>query len=196
MADMIQPDFPLIDLHRHLDGSVRLETILEVGLQYGLPLPATTLEGLRPFVQVSEPKPGVMAFIEKFEWMTGILVNEAVCRRVAREAVEDAAAEGIDYIELRYSPWFMAQAHHLDPRAVVEAVTDGVHAAESVLEIKANQIGILSRHFGPEIAWQELECLLASRDEFVGLDLAGDEAHFPGSCLWTTSGRHVKLDGI
>ena len=181
MADMIQPDFPLIDLHRHLDGSVRLETILEVGLQYGLPLPATTLEGLRPFVQVSEPKPGVMAFIEKFEWMTGILVNEAVCRRVAQEAVEDAAAEGIDYIELRYSPWFMAQAHHLDPRAVVEAVTDGVHAAESVLEIKANQIGILSRHFGPEIAWQELECLLASRDEFVGLDLAGDEAHFPGN---------------
>jgi adenosine deaminase len=75
----------------------------------------------------------------------------------------------------------MAQAHHLDPRAVVEAVTDGVRAAERALDIKVNQIGILSRHFGPEIAWQELECLLASKYEFVGLDLAGDEAHFPGS---------------
>lgn len=178
---MISPDLPLIDLHHHLDGSVRLETILDVGLTYDLPLPARTLEGLRPFVQVSVPKPGVMAFIEKFEWMTGILVNDDICRRVAYEVVEDAAHEGLDYLELRYSPWFMASAHGLDPRGVVEAVTDGLRSAERAFSIKVNQLGILSRHYGPEIAWQELDCLLAFKDAFIGLDLAGDEAHFPGS---------------
>ncbi len=178
---MISPDLPLIDLHHHLDGSVRLETIIDIGLTHGLPLPATTLEGLRPYVQVSVPKPGVMAFIEKFEWMTGILVDYVACRRVAYEVVEDAANEGIDYIELRYSPWFMAQAHALAVQGVIEAVTDGIRSAERAFDIKANQLGILSRHYGPDVAWEELQALLACKDEITGLDLAGDEANFPGT---------------
>lgn len=177
---MIDPTLPLIDLHHHLDGSLRLETILDLGLRHNLPLPAKTLEGLRPYVQVSGPQPGVMAFIEKIEWMTGVLVDYDACRRVAYENVEDAAREGLDYIELRYSPWFMAEAHHLEAAGVVEAVTDGIRSAERDLGIRANQIGIISRHYGPEIAWKELAALLSQKDEFVGLDLAGDEANFPG----------------
>lgn len=177
---MIDPSLPLIDLHHHLDGSLRLETILDLGLSHNLPLPAKTLEGLRPYVQVSGPQPGVMAFIEKFEWMTGVLVDYDACRRVAYENVEDAAREGLDYLELRYSPWFMAEAHHLEAAGVVEAVTDGIRSAERDLGIRANQIGILSRHYGPQIAWKELSALLSQKDEFVGMDLAGDEANFPG----------------
>lgn len=177
---MIDAKLPLIDLHHHLDGSLRLETILDLGLKHNLPLPATTLKGLRPYVQVSTPQPGVMAFIEKFEWMTGVLVDYDACRRVAYENVEDAAREGLDYIELRYSPWFMAEAHHLDPAGVVEAVTDGVQAGERECGVRANQIGILSRHYGPEIAMKELAALLTKREAFVGLDLAGDEANYSG----------------
>ncbi|MEA4910423.1 MAG: adenosine deaminase, partial [Anaerolineaceae bacterium] len=86
---MIDPTLPFIDLHRHLDGSVRLETILDLGLRHGLPLPARDLEGLRPFVQVTEPQPGIMAFIQRFEWMTGVLVDPQACWRVAYENVED-----------------------------------------------------------------------------------------------------------
>lgn len=177
---MINQNFPLVDLHHHLDGSIRLETILELGLKHNLPLPAKTLEGLRPYVQVSSPQPGVMAFIEKFEWMTGVLVDCDACRRIAYENVEDASLEGIDYIELRYSPWFMAEAHNLQPEGVVEAVTEGVRAGERDFGVRANQIAILSRHYGPEIAMRELDAQLRYSSEFCGLDLAGDEAHFPG----------------
>ncbi len=177
---MISTDIPLVELHRHLDGSTRLETILDIGLRYNLPLPAKTLEELRPYVQVSTPQPGVMAFIEKFEWMTGVLVNYDACRRIAYENVEDAYREGIDYIELRYSPWFMAEAHNLQPVGVVEAVTDGIRAAEKDYPIRVNQLGILSRHYGPGIAMKELEAELSLAHEFAGLDLAGDEAHYPG----------------
>jgi adenosine deaminase len=180
MESMIDPKLPLIDLHHHLDGSLRLETILELGLKHNLPLPAKTLEGLRPYVQVSTPQPGVMKFIEKFEWMTGVLVDYEACRRAAFENVEDAAKEGLDYIELRYSPWFMAEAHHLNPVGVIEAVTDGVKHGEIDFGIRANQVGILSRHYGPEIAHKELSALLAHKHYISGLDLAGDEAHFPG----------------
>jgi adenosine deaminase len=177
---MIDPKLPLIDLHHHLDGSVRLDTILDLGLKHNLPLPAKTLEGLRPYVQVSTPQPGIMAFIERFEWMVGILVDYDACRRVAYEVVQDQAREGVDYAEYRYSPWFMAEAHGLQAAGVVEAVTDGIRAAEREFGTRANQIGILSRHYGPEIAMKELEALLTCRDEIVALDLAGDEAHFPG----------------
>ncbi|MCJ7530645.1 MAG: adenosine deaminase [Anaerolineales bacterium] len=178
--DMIDPSFPLIDLHRHLDGSVRLETILDLGRKYNLPLPAWDLEGLRPHVQVVDPQPGVMAFIAKFRWMTEILVDYDTCRRVAYENVEDAIIEGIDYIELRFSPWFMAEKHRLNPSGVVEAVVDGVQAGEEDFGVKVSLIGIISRTYGVEAGWKELEALLNMDNALRALDLAGDEANFPG----------------
>lgn len=176
----IDPDFPLIDLHRHLDGSVRLATILDLGLQHNLPLPGWTLEDLRPFVQVSEPQPGLLAFFEKFKWQTGVLVDEAACYRVAYENVEDAKNEGIDYIELRFSPWFMAEANGLNPVGVVEAVVAGVQAGVRDFGVAAKLIGIISRTYGPQIGQHELAALLTKRDHIVALDLAGDEINFPG----------------
>jgi adenosine deaminase len=177
---VIHPDLPLIELHRHLDGSVRLETILDVGLQHNLPLPARDLEGLRPFVQVTTPVPDLLAFLEKFEWPVGILVNYDVCRRVAYENVQDAQQEGIDYIELRFSPVFMAQPHGLNPAGVVEAVVDGVAAGQRDFGVRTNLIGIISRTFGAEVGQQELDALLSQREHLVALDLAGDEINFPG----------------
>jgi adenosine deaminase len=178
---MIDPNLPLIDLHRHLDGNVRLETILDLGRQHNLPLPAWDVKGLRPHVQVTQPQPGVMAFIAKFKWMMAVLVDYDACRRVAYENVEDAQREDIDYVELRFSPWFMAESNGLDPMGVVEAVADGVEAGARDLGVKANLIGILSRTYGPDVAWKELEALLQHRDRLVALDLAGDEASQPGN---------------
>ncbi len=170
---------PKIDLHRHLDGSIRLGTILELGLENDLPLPGRTLETLRPYVVVGEPQPGLMAFLAKFEWMVGVLVDAAACRRVAYENVEDARREGLDAVELRFSPVFMAQRHGLDPRAVVEAVIDGVTAGMRDFGVPAKLIGILSRTFGVDACAQELDALLAYREGLVAIDLAGDEGNFP-----------------
>jgi len=177
---MIDPSFPLIDLHRHLDGSVRLETILDLGRQHNLPLPAWDVEGLRPHVQIMEPQPGVMAFLEKFEWMVGVLVDYDACRRIAYENMEDALKEGLDYVELRFSPWFMAGPNGLDPAGVVEAVVEGVQQGRRDFDIKVNLIGIISRTYGTQTGEQELDALLTQKDHIVALDLAGDEANFPG----------------
>lgn len=176
---MIDPTLPFVDLHRHLDGSVRLETILDLAQQHNIPLPATTVEELRPHVQVTEPQPGLMAFIGKMLWMTRVLVNADACRRVARENVEDAKREGIDYLELRFSPWFMAEPNGLDPREVIEGVVQGIAEGVAATGVRVNLIGILSRTYGAEIAHKELDALLAHREHFVALDLAGDEANFP-----------------
>jgi adenosine deaminase len=176
---MVDPDLPLIDLHRHIDGSVRLTTILDLAKEHGVKLPGATLEELRPYVQVTERQPGVMAFIAKMLWMTAVLGDTDACRRISRESVEDAKREGIDYIELRFSPWFMAEPHQLDPAQVVEAVVQGVAEGAEAAGVRVNLIGILSRTYGPEIASKELTALLTQRDAIVALDLAGDEANFP-----------------
>lgn len=186
---MIDPDLPFIDLHRHLDGNVRLETIIELGQKHNLKLPANDPEGLRPFVQVTEPHSGVMEFIEKFKWSMAVLGDYESCRRIAYENVEDAWNEGIDYIELRFSPLFMAKTHKLDPCGVVEAVCDGIDSGCRAFDIKVNLIGILSRTYGVGNAWIELQAIFSQRDRFVAVDLAGDEANFPGELFI----RHFKL---
>ena len=175
----MHPNLPLIDLHRHLEGSMRLETVLDLGRKHNLPLPAWDVEGLRPHVQVTEPQPGVMAFLEKINWLVTILVDYDACRRIAYESVEDLLREGIDYAELRFSPWFMAERHGLDPSAVVEAVVDGVEAGVSDFGVPVQIIGILSRTYGADAGLKELAALLAFKDHLVGVDLAGDEANFP-----------------
>ena len=178
-SSTIDPQLPFIDLHRHIDGSVRLTTILELGKKHGVKLPGATEEELRPHVQVIERQPGVMAFIGKMLWMTAVLGDSAACQRIARENVEDAKREGIDYIELRFSPWFMAEPHGLNLDRVVEAVVTGVNEGVRETGVRVKLIGILSRTYGVEIAHRELQALLTQRDHLVALDLAGDEANFP-----------------
>lgn len=176
---MIDPTLPFIDLHRHLDGSVRLQTVLDLAKQHRVKLPATTVEELRPHVEVTEPQPGLMAFIAKMLWMTRVLADADACRRITRENVEDAKREGIDYLELRFSPFFMAEPHGLDPERVVAAVVEGAAEGAEATGVRVNLIGILSRTYGAEIAMKELDALLAHRKHLVALDLAGDEANFP-----------------
>ena len=181
MADPsnIDSTLPFIDLHRHLDGSVRLATIIDLARQHNIELPGKTVEEIRPHVQVTEPQPGLMAFIAKMLWATRVLADGEACRRVARENVEDAKREGIDYLELRFSPYFMAEPHELDMAEVIEGVVTGIAEGVETTGVRVNLIGILSRTYGAEIAMKELEALLVHRQHFVALDLAGDEANYP-----------------
>jgi adenosine deaminase len=178
-ASMIDPALPFIDLHRHLDGSLRLETIVDLARQHNIELPGKTVEEIRPHVQVTEPQPGLMSFIAKMLWGTRMLVDGQACRRVARENVQDAQREGIDYLELRFSPYFMAEPHQLRMEEVIEGVASGIAEGVAATGVRVNLIGILSRTYGAEIAMKELDALLAYRQHFVALDLAGDEANYP-----------------
>ena len=175
----IDPKFPLVELHRHLDGCVRLETILEIGLKNNVGLPAKTLEELRRFVQITERKPSIISYFEKFKWQTLVMTDYDECNRIAYENVGDAKNEGIDHIELRFSPLFMAESHHLDPAGVTEAVVDGIQRGMQDHNISVKLIGIISRTFGPKICFQELDALLTQKDHIAALDLAGDEANYP-----------------
>ena len=172
---------PITDLHRHLDGNIRIQSILELGQKFSMSLPANEIETLRPFVQVVENQPDLMAFLQKLDWGVAVLGNLDACRRVAYENVEDAKLAGIDYAELRFSPYYMAMKHNLPIAGVVEAVVDGVQSGCRDFNIKANLIGIMSRTFGVECCTQELDALLTQSRHLVAIDLAGDELGQPGA---------------
>ena len=177
---MIKTNLPLTDLHRHLDGNIRPETILSLAEEHNIQLPATELEALRPHVQIIGQEADLVGFLTKLDWGVAVLADLDACRRVAFENVEDAFNAGIDYAELRFSPYYMAMKHQLPVEGVVEAIVDGVKAGCRQYDIKINLIGILSRTFGQKACTTELQGLLAHRNQLCALDLAGDELGFPG----------------
>lgn len=177
---MIDKNIPLTDLHRHLDGNIRPQTILELGQQFQIELPANTLPELLPHVQVMDNQPDLLSFLSKLDWGVKVLGNLEACRRVAWENMQDAAQQGLDYVELRFSPFYMAMTHQLPLAGVVEAVIDGVQQGSRDFDLPAKLIGIMSRTFGQARCQQELDALLAHRDQITALDLAGDELGFPG----------------
>jgi adenosine deaminase len=185
----LDPAFPAIDLHRHLDGNVRLQTILDLGRRYRIALPGETVEELRPHVVVAETMPDLVSWLEKLYWMTAVLAEPDACRRIACENVEDAASEGLDYVELRFSPYFQALPNGLDPADVVAAIVEGVDEGCARTGMRVKLIGILSRTYGPEACTVELEALLSRRDRIAALDLAGDEVAWPAELFATHFAR-------
>ncbi|UCX03090.1 adenosine deaminase [Shewanella glacialimarina] len=192
---MIDKSIPLVDLHRHLDGNVRVQTIWELGHKHGIVLPADSLETLAPFVQIQGKENSLVAFLKKLDWMVAVLADLDAVKRVAYENVVDAKVSGLDYAELRFSPYYMAMNHNLPIEAVVEAVIDGVAAGTKEHDVKINLIGIMSRSFGQEKCRLELEGLLAHKDKIVAIDLAGDELGFPGD-LFTEHFKRVRDAGL
>lgn len=178
---MIDTRLPLTDIHRHLDGNIRAQTILDLGRQFNLTLPAQSLEALIPHVQVTQNEPDLVSFLSKLDWGVKVLASLDACRRVAFENIEDAARNGLHYVELRFSPGYMAMTHQLPVAGVVEAVIAGVREGCNAFPVEARLIGIMSRTFGESACLQELEALLAHRDQITAIDLAGDELGFPGS---------------
>ncbi len=168
-----------VEVHRHLDGCIRPRTVCDLAARFNVDLPRD-LDDLLPLIQVTDPEPSLVAFLAKMGRAVSVLGDLDACARIAYEAVEDAHNEGIVYLEARFSPAFMAEAHGLNAAAVTEATCDGAARAARDFDMTVKMIGILSRTYGPEAAWRELDALLANRDRLVALDLAGDEVGMPG----------------
>ena len=186
---MIKPNFPLIDLHRHLDGNIRPKTIWQLAEHHSIKLPVDNFEQFIPYVQIQNSEADLLAFLKKLDWGVAVLKTLDDCKRIAFENVEDAYNAGLHYAELRFSPYYMAMNHQLNVADVVAAVVDGIKLGMKQFNVKINLIGILSRTFGVEKCQAELDALLTCKDDLVAIDLAGDEYNFPGELFV----RHFKI---
>ncbi|MFC3121792.1 adenosine deaminase [Agaribacter flavus] len=186
---------PLLDLHRHLDGNIRPSTILDIASKKGLPLARHSLQTLQDLIFIKDKTSDLLAFLQKLDYGVSILTSAEDCYRVAYENVEDAYNEGLAYVELRFSPYYMAISHQLAMHEVIDAVISGVAAGERDFSIKANLIGILSRSFGATNCMNELEAILSRKNNFVAVDLAGDEKAFPAK-LFASHFERVRDAGL
>ena len=188
---MIDSSIPLVDLHRHLDGNIRPTTVWDLAEQFNIALPEKTLTAFIPHVQITDQEADLLAFLKKLDWGVSVLGNLEACKRIAYENVEDAYHAGLDYAELRFSPFYMAMAYKLPITDVVAAVVDGIKLGMKDFTVKINLIGILSRTFGVENSMLELDALLTHKEDLVAIDLAGDEVNYAGN-LFVEHFRKVR----
>jgi adenosine deaminase len=170
---------PKTDLHVHLDGSLRLETILELARAYKVELPANDVEGLRAAIGCGNNFGSLVEYLRGFEITLRVMQTEPALERIAFELAEDAHRENVRYMEVRYAPMLHTQ-HGLKLTKVVEAVLDGLRRARETYGIKANVIICGIRNISAESSYQMAELAVAYKGRgVVGFDLAGAEADFP-----------------
>jgi adenosine deaminase len=171
--------FPKVDLHRHLEGSLRLNTLLDVAREHGITIPST--HQLRSLVQVNDGEPYTFQnFLSKFETLRLFYRSPDIIGRVTREAVADAAADNIRYLELRFTPVALSKAQGYPLAEVMNWVLEGMRCAQEEYKITARLIASVNRNESVELAEQVARLAVEYRDAgVVGIDLAGNEAHFP-----------------
>lgn len=176
--------FPLIqalpktDLHCHLDGSMRLETLWELSRARNIDVGADSLEGLR---EQLTPKDGeeLSTYLEKFNGALAILQDAESLRRVAYELAEDASAENVRYIEVRYAPDLHTREGLALPE-IIDAVVAGLRDAERDFGILSGVIVCGIRTNDPELSLTLAELAITYKNRgVVGFDLAGEERDYP-----------------
>ncbi|KAG9269085.1 adenosine deaminase [Astyanax mexicanus] len=176
-----------VELHVHLDGAIRIETIMDVAKRRGIPLSADTVEELTRQIAVTEPS-SLTEFLGKFsKFMHVIAGDREAIKRIAYEFVETKSKEGVIYVEARYSPHYMANCDvdpipwdqekgDLTPDEVVNLVNQGLKEGEEAFKTKARSILCCMRHM-PNWSMDVVElCKKYRNDGVVAIDLAGDEA--------------------
>lgn len=172
---------PKTDLHCHLDGSLRLSTVMELAREQGVSLPRTTEAELR--AELSPPATGgdLTDYLETFEITLSILQTSAALERAAYELAIDAAAEGVRYLEMRYSP-LLHQREGLTLHEIVKAVVSGTKRAEEETNIQCGVILCGIRQLAPETSIELADVAIRFKHRgVVGFDLAGAERDHPAA---------------
>ena len=187
MGNMFSPttsdeyrSLPKAELHRHLEGSLRLDTMLDVARKHGMTVPATVVN-LSRLVQVQDQEPMTFEnFLGKFNTLRMFYRSPEVIDRITREAIEDAAKDNIRYLELRFTPVALSRAERFPLHDVMEWVCNSAKEGAKKYGVTVRLIVSVNRHESIELAEQVVWIAAGMMDKgIVGIDLAGNEAQFP-----------------
>jgi len=187
VADLMHPiglealrRLPKAELHCHLDGSVRPETLLEIGKKRGVSMPRDDARSLREFMIVNDAR-SLEEYLTRFEVTLAAMQRADALERIAYELAEDAHRDGVFYIEVRFCPMLNVQGGLAEHEAV-EAVLRGLARAEGDHGILARVIVTAMRGMPPEKSLEMARLAVAYRHNGVaGFDLAGGEFGNPAS---------------
>jgi len=171
---------PKVELHRHLEGSLRLATMLDIAGAHGITIP-NNITRLSHLVQVQNGEPlTYQNFLAKFTTLRMFYRSPEVIDRITREAIEDAAEDNVRYLELRFTPVALSRAERFPLDEVIDWVCESAQQAADEFGIIVRLLASVNRHESTDLA-EQVAWLAANRIEkgLVGLDLAGNEAEFP-----------------
>lgn len=173
---------PKIELHRHLEGSLRLNTLADIAREHQLDLPGYAVEDFRHLVQmVPEDEPNANVFISKFFTLRNFYQSPEIIDRITYETVADAAAENIVYMELRFTPIALAREKEYAMSDAADWVIKAVDRAQADFGIDVRLIVSMNRHESVELGEEMVDIAIANMDRgVVAIDLAGSENKFPG----------------
>ncbi len=170
---------PKTDLHVHLDGSLRLKTILELADKQKVELPAYDEDGLRKAMNLGRNCGSLVEYLKAFDVTLRVMQTEDALTRIAYELAEDAAKENVRYMEVRYAPMLHTR-RGLSLTRVVEAVLAGLRAAQKEHRIESAVIICGIRNVSAESSLEMAELAVAYKNRgVVGFDLAGAEYDHP-----------------
>lgn len=176
-----------VELHRHLEGSVRPATLLEICRERRIELPVCDTHDVGEMLCLRAPAPNLEGFLVPFRTIKFCFADREAIARITYEAVEDAASDNIEYVELRFSPEYMAFYHRLPLTDVMNGIVEGVSLAGSRFSTTAKLIVSISRNLSAEtmaMPWpttaEIVQLALDYADRgVVGMDLSGLEADYP-----------------
>jgi adenosine deaminase len=171
---------PKVELHRHLEGSLRLATMLDVARKHGMTLPANVVR-LSRLVQIQDEEPFTFEnFLGKFNNLRMFYRSPEVIDRITREAIEDAAKDNVRYMELRFTPVALSRAERFPINDVMDWVCASAKEGAKKYGVMVRLIVSVNRHESVELAEQVVWLAISKKDKgIVGVDLAGNEAQFP-----------------
>lgn len=170
---------PKTDLHCHLDGSLRLATVLDLAERQGVRLPADTPEGLAKRLRMGERCESLEDYLTAFDVTLAVLQTEDALFRAAYELAVDCAEENVRYLEVRFSP-VLHTRNGLKSTAIVDAVLEGLRVAHRETGVRSNVIICGIRHIDPTTSLRLAELAVAYKNRgVVGFDLAGAEEGYP-----------------
>jgi adenosine deaminase len=169
---------PKAELHVHLDGSLRPETMLELAAEYGKPMPAEDAEALRDYMHVQDAR-NLVEYLARFEITLSVMQTAEALERIAYELAADLAEENVRYAEIRYSP-ILHTAGGMPLTEAVDAPLRGLKRAEDELGIRTSLIICGIRNMDPGTSRDLADLTVAYKDRgVVAFDLAGAEYNYP-----------------
>lgn len=170
---------PKTDLHVHLDGSLRPETILDLAAKDNVDIGADNLKKLEKILQPGKTHESLNDYLKAFDLTLKVLQTEESLYRAAYELVEDNAKENVQYFEVRYSP-ILHTEKGLPVTSILESVIEGLKDGESDFGINSGVIVCGIRNISPDVSMQMAELAVAFKNRgVVGFDLAGAEYNYP-----------------
>ncbi len=193
ISDHVLLTLPKVELHRHLELSLRKSTILEIAPQFGFSLDKPG--AYEHHFVIQEPMKDLGSVLHKFLDTQKLLASTEILERIAYEACEDAHNEGIKILELRYAPTFVQLDHDLSFDDIHQAFVRGCQRAEKDFNMAVGLICILQRILGLKVANSVTDFAIANKDTFIGLDLADNEVGFEAK-PYATCFQRAKLAGL